>query len=97
MKKYINANALLAAYDAAHKGPPGAARKLIEDAPAANVVPEGLFLKLLSELESAERALIWEYSCDTDSDLKDLDRKIKDYRKRAGITDRTRGRKERAG
>ena len=31
----ISRTALLAAYDAAHKGPPGGARKLIEEAPAA--------------------------------------------------------------
>ena len=30
---------MLAAYDAAHVGPPGEARKLIEEAPAADVVP----------------------------------------------------------
>jgi hypothetical protein len=30
----ISRSALLAAYDAAHKGPPGGARKLIEEAPA---------------------------------------------------------------
>lgn len=29
----ISRSALLAAYDAAHKGPPGGARKLIEEAP----------------------------------------------------------------
>ena len=85
MKKYINANSLLAAYDRAHKGPPGGARKLIEDAPAAKVVEEGVFLKVLAELESAERALIWEYSCDTDADLKDLAKKIQRYKKKAGI------------
>lgn len=31
--RMIDADALLAAYDKAHKGPPGGARKLIEDAP----------------------------------------------------------------
>ena len=35
----ISRAALLAAYDAAHVGPPGGARKLIEEAPAADVVP----------------------------------------------------------
>lgn len=85
MKKYINAERLLAAYDAAHKGPPGAARKLIEDSPAAKVVEKGVFLKVLAELESAERALIWEYSCDTEADLKDLAKKIESYKKEAGI------------
>lgn len=35
----ISRAALLAAYDAAHKGPPGGARKLIEEAPAVDAVP----------------------------------------------------------
>lgn len=35
----ISRSVLLAAYDAAHKGPPGGARKLIEDAPAIDAVP----------------------------------------------------------
>ena len=38
MDEYVEREALLAAYDAAHKGTPGGARKLIEDAPAADVV-----------------------------------------------------------
>ena len=37
MSEYIEREALIAAYDAAHKGPPGGARKLMEDAPAADV------------------------------------------------------------
>ena len=37
-KEYIERGALIAAYDRAHKGPPGGARKLMEDAPAADVV-----------------------------------------------------------
>lgn len=39
MVEYIEREALLAAYDKAHVGPPGGARKLIEEAPAADVVP----------------------------------------------------------
>lgn len=35
----ISRSALLAAYDAAHKGPPGGARKLIEEAPGLDVAP----------------------------------------------------------
>ena len=30
---------LIAAYDAAHKGPPGGARKLVEEAPAVDAAP----------------------------------------------------------
>lgn len=39
MAEYIEREALLVAYDEAHKGPPGGARKLIEKAPAEKVVP----------------------------------------------------------
>lgn len=35
----ISRAALLAAYDATHKGPPGEARKLMEDAPAVDAAP----------------------------------------------------------
>ena len=34
----ISRSALIAAYDAAHKGPPGGARKLMENAPAVDAV-----------------------------------------------------------
>ena len=36
---YIEREALLAEYDRVHVGAPGGARKLIEDAPAADVAP----------------------------------------------------------
>ena len=39
MAEYIEREALLAAYDKAHVGPAGGARKLIEEAPAADVAP----------------------------------------------------------
>ena len=35
----ISRSALLAAYDAAHKGPPGGARKLMKEAPAIDAEP----------------------------------------------------------
>ena len=35
----ISRSKLLAAYDAAHKGPPGGARKLIVEAPTVDAVP----------------------------------------------------------
>ncbi len=41
----ISRSALLAAYDAAHKGPPGAARKMIEDAPALMHVEKWISVK----------------------------------------------------
>ena len=39
MAEYIERDALIAEYDRVHVGPPGGARKLIEEAPAADVVP----------------------------------------------------------
>lgn len=37
-KEYIERDALIAEYDRVHVGAPGGARKLMEDAPAADVV-----------------------------------------------------------
>ena len=39
MSDYISRDALLTEYDRTHQGPPGNARKLIVDAPAADVAP----------------------------------------------------------
>lgn len=39
MDEYLKRSDLLAEYDRQHKGPPGAARRLIAEAPAADVVP----------------------------------------------------------
>jgi hypothetical protein len=39
MAEFIERESLLAEYDRVHVGPPGGARKLIEEAPAADVVP----------------------------------------------------------
>lgn len=38
MARYIDADKLIAEYDRVHVGPPGGARKLMEDAPTADVV-----------------------------------------------------------
>ncbi len=38
MSKYIDREKLIAEYDRVHIGPPGGARKLMEDAPTADVV-----------------------------------------------------------
>jgi hypothetical protein len=57
----IDRDALLAAYDAAHKGPPGGARKLIEQAPTIDAVPLD---KLCDWL--AEKAVF--FANDNDSD-----------------------------
>ena len=50
MAEYIERDALLAAYDKAHKGPPGEARKLIAEAPAADVVPAPRWISVADEL-----------------------------------------------
>ena len=42
MDDLISRSALLAAYDKAHQGPPGGARKLIEEAPTAEAEPARL-------------------------------------------------------
>lgn len=38
MARYIDADKLIAEYDRVHIGPPGGARKLMEEAPTADVV-----------------------------------------------------------
>ena len=55
MHEYIEREALIAAYDATHKGSPGGARKLMVDAPAADVAP------VVPELRVAVRFLQKEY------------------------------------
>ena len=44
----ISRKALLAAYDERHKGPPGGARELIEDAPSVPAVPLDKLCKWLA-------------------------------------------------
>ena len=50
MARYIDADKLIAEYDRVHVGPPGGARKLMVDAPTADVV----------EVKHSE----WEINCD---------------------------------
>lgn len=45
----IDKSELLKAYDEAHKGPPGNARKLIEEAPGVEAVPLDKLCEWLSE------------------------------------------------
>lgn len=52
----INREALLAEYDKAHVGPPGGARKLMEDAPAVEAI----------RIEWIEKHLEWLDNCDND-------------------------------
>ena len=49
MDDLISRKALLAAYDERHKGPPGGARELIEDAPGVEAVPLDKLCEWLSE------------------------------------------------
>lgn len=60
MAEYIEREALLATYDSAHEGPPGGARKLMANAPAADVEPVRAELRkivrqLHKEYEKAQR------------------------------------------
>ena len=41
MARYIDVDALIAEYDRVHVGPAGGARKLMVDAPTADVAPKG--------------------------------------------------------
>lgn len=68
MSDLISRSALLAAYDAAHKGPPGGARKLIEEAPAIDAIPVALLDKYENEpmLKTPIHLIrnIWQHECD---------------------------------
>lgn len=57
----ISRAALLAAYDAAHKGPPGGARKLIEEAPGVDAAPERQGYVRVTRCRDCKR---WEYDLD---------------------------------
>lgn len=49
----IDADALLTAYDAKHKGPPGNARRLIETAPTIDAIPVGWLIDRANDPERA--------------------------------------------
>ena len=51
MARYIDADKLIAEYDRVHIGPAGGARKLMVDAPTADVVPRGEYDELVYKLE----------------------------------------------
>lgn len=59
---------LIAAYDAAHKGQPGGARKLIEEAPAIDAIPVALLDKYENEpmLKTPIRLIrnVWQHERD---------------------------------
>ena len=58
MARYIDADALIAEYDRVHVGAPGGARKLMVDAPTADVVPSERYNRAMDGLKAVleERA-----------------------------------------
>jgi hypothetical protein len=56
-KEYIERNALIAEYDRVHIGAPGGARKLMVDAPAADVVSRSVFEQVKWERDIAMEQL----------------------------------------
>lgn len=48
-------------------------------------VPMELFLEVLDKYKESESEVIWEFSAHVDADLKNLDKEIAEYKKRAGI------------
>ena len=69
--RLIDADALLAEYDRYHKGEPGKARKLIEDAPTVSAVPVSKILAL--------RDALYEANAVTMRGLRDLNMLIAKY------------------
>lgn len=62
MAEYIEREPLLAEYDRKHEGPPGKARELIENAPAADVQPvrHGLWAELrVGDIGQAEQIVLF--------------------------------------
>lgn len=51
MARYIDADELIAEYDRVHVGPAGGARKLMVDAPTADVVPRAEVEKIFEEID----------------------------------------------
>ena len=56
MARYIDADALIAEYDRVHVGPAGGARKLMVDAPTADVAPKSEVERLTVELDAMRGA-----------------------------------------
>ena len=52
-----------------------------------DTVPVDLFLEVLDKYKESESEVIWEYSSHIDTDLKNLDKEIAEYKKRAGIAE----------
>lgn len=84
MSRYIDADKLIAEYDRVHIGPAGGARKLMEDAPTADVVEvkhgEWIYHECVSSYEGA----ISGYSCSeccifVDEEIFDADSFHKDF------------------
>ena len=59
MARYVDVDALIAEYDRAHIGAPGGARKLMVDAPTADVAPRAeLAREIFKEIETLKRSCI---------------------------------------
>lgn len=58
---YISRQWLLNEYDKRHKGPPGGARKMIEEAPPADVRPvvKGEWMMMVDSIFNGERFVEW--------------------------------------
>lgn len=57
MARYTDIDKLIAEYDRVHIGPPGGARKLMEDAPIADVVPREEYEALQINLKTVRYEL----------------------------------------
>jgi hypothetical protein len=63
MNDLISRAALLAAYDAAHKGPPGGARKLIVEAPTVDAVQRTYTFNLQGDQSSSFECFACRWKC----------------------------------
>lgn len=72
MARYIDADALIAEYDRVHVGPAGGARKLMVDAPTADVAPKSEVAREIEALEN-EVGKIYNHYVFEDTDYADDD------------------------
>ena len=72
MARYIDVDALIAEYDRVHVGPAGGARKLMVDAPTADVAPKSEVAREIEALEN-EVGKIYNHYVFEDTDYADDD------------------------
>ena len=58
MARYIDADKLIAEYDRVHVGPAGGARKLMVDAPTADVVPRSEYDAVVSAVDNSTKEFL---------------------------------------